>query len=205
MIVGAGRPAVAAMVLLALAGCATLPPEMTAAPPEPEGPTAELTPSEALPQPTGSWIDLGRRLLAANQPMQAEHAFIRSMRVEGMTATALTGAGIAAQRQGLLTEAVRYFERAKELDPASVAAHNNLGAALYGLGEIHAARQAFRTAFALSSGTSREAAQNLGMADLAVAQAEADAEPAADARNLQRTGSAQYKLIMASKTVGDEG
>lgn len=189
------RPARAvARVLLVLsatgvAGCA----------PGPLDPMARLAPAEALPEPTGSWIELGRKLLAADQPVQAEAAFIRAIRVEGLTAAALTGAGVAAHRQGLLTEARRYFERAKKLDPDSVAAHNNLGAALYGLGELHAARHAFRTAFALSSGTSREAERNLGMADLAIARAEAADPPLlANPRAVRRTGSSVYQLIVQS-------
>lgn len=169
----------------------------------PQGPLDGLPPAEALPEPTASWMDLGLRLLAANQPVQAERAFIRSLRVEGMTAAALTGAGVAAQHQGLLTEAMRYYERARELDPDSVAVHNNLGAALFGLGELYPARQAFKTAFALSSGASTEAAQNLGMADLAIARAEAaNSTPAENPQKLQRTGSAEYKLIVAKDAAG---
>lgn len=173
----------------------------------PQNPLDALPPAEAmaetLPESTASWMDLGLRLLEANQPVQAERAFIRSLRVEGMTAAALTGAGVAAQRQGLLTEAIRYYERAKELEPDSVAVHNNLGAALFGLGELYPARQAFKTAFALSSGTSTEAEQNLGMADLAIARAEAaNPPPAENPQKLQRTGSAEYKLIVSSGTAG---
>ena len=185
------------LVLSGLAAC-----ELVPQGPLDDLPAAEAMP-ETLPEPTASWMDLGLRLLAADQPVQAERAFIRSLRVEGMTAAALTGAGVAAQRQGLLTEAIRYYERAKELETDSVAAHNNLGAALFGLGELYPARQAFKTAFALSSGTSREAAQNLGMADLAIARAEAANPPRYESpQKLQRTGSAEYKLIVSKDTAG---
>ena len=185
--IAAARATATALVLLSLAACAPV-----------AAPLDELPPAEPLPDAAGSWLELGRRLLASGQPVQAENAFIRSLQVEGMSAAALTGAGVAAQRQGLLTEAVRYFERAKEIDPGSVAAHNNLGAALYGLGDIRAAHHAFRTAFALSSGGSPEAERNLGMAELAIARAEAENADAQETpEKLRRTGSAQYKLIVA--------
>lgn len=197
MVVAPVLPGIMALALVALAGCELAAPH----------PVVELPPATTLPEPTGSWFDLGTKLLAAGQPAQAHDAFIRSMRVEGMTAAAFTGAGVAAQRQGLLTEAKRYFERAKELDPGSIAAHNNLGAALYGLGEIQAARHAFRIAFALSSGASKQAAQNLTMAELAIARTEAEAaagEPPLlpNPRRLQRLGSAEYKLIGAPGAAG---
>ncbi|HET7410247.1 MAG TPA: tetratricopeptide repeat protein [Paracoccaceae bacterium] len=162
-----------------------------------------------LPDAAESWLALGTGLLAAGQPDRAEDAFIRSLRVEGVTAAAFTGAGVAAHRQGLLTEATRYFERAKEIDPGSVAAHNNLGAALYGLGRLRAARHAFRTAFDLSGGTSGKAAQNLGMAELAIARAGASGPPQAAGprksppRKLQRVGSAAYKLVVTPGTARD--
>lgn len=178
---------------LALAGCA----------PGTQQPSVELPPATPLPEHAESWFDLGTELLAAGESAQAEDAFIRSLRVEGATAAAFTGAGVAAQRQGLLTGAKRYFERAKEIEPTSIAAHNNLGAALFGLGELHAARHAFHIAFALSSGASQQAAQNLEMTELAIARAEARIaeEPVAlHTQNVQRSGSTTYKLIATPGT-----
>ena len=187
-----GRAALAALLLAGVAGCQA-----------PVDPVAQLPGAEPLPDASGSWMELGRRLLAAGQPKQAEAAFIRSVRVDGMTAAALTGAGVAAQRQGLLTEAKRYFERAKEIDPDSVAVHNNLGAALYGLGELQLARQAFRIAFALSSGGSQEAARNLQMAELAIARDEAENPPLAENPiEVRRTGSGVYRLTASPEAAG---
>ena len=191
---GHARAAAVALAVIALAGCA-----------QPIDPMAALPPADPLPEPTGSWFDLGRTLLARGQPVQAEDAFIRSLRIEGMTAATFTGAGVAARRQGLLTEAKRYFERAKEMEPTSVAAHNNLGAVLFDLGELQAARHSFTTAFALSSGSSDEAAQNLTMTDLAIAEAESRERTLLEnPRKLQRTGSAEYRLFAASESA-DEG
>ncbi|MEL6997699.1 MAG: tetratricopeptide repeat protein [Pseudomonadota bacterium] len=125
----------------------------------------------------------------------ARDAFIRSIRVEGASAAALTGAGLAAEKQGLLNEAQRFFERARLLAPDSVLAHNNLGAVHYRLGEYHAARRAFRTAFALSSGANQVAAKNLTMSELAIARASEGADVVV--RNpiqLMRLGSGHYTL-----------
>lgn len=179
------RAAALALAIVALTGCD----------PAGQSPIAALDPAEPLAEPDTSWLVEGNRLLSANRPDEAHAAFVRSLRVEGMTAAALTGAGVAAERRGLLTEARRHFERAKQLDPESVAAHNNLGAVLYAMGDFHAARQAFRTAFALSSGASEEAEQNLGMAELAIGRAE-QAEPdlAGTGVVVQRVGSAGYRL-----------
>ena len=187
-----GRGLLAALLLAAVAGCQA-----------PLDPVEQLPGAEPLPDASGSWMQLGRSLLAAGQPEQAEAAFIRSLRVEGMSAAALTGAGVAAQRQGLLTEAKRYFERAKEIDPESVAVHNNLGAAFYGLGELQSARQSFRIAFALSSGASQEAGRNLQMAELAIERAEAENPPLAENPiAVQRMGSGVYRLTASPEAAG---
>lgn len=158
--------------------------------------TAGLEPATPLPAPETSWLDLGITLLDAGDPERARDAFIRSLRVEGATAAALTGAGVAAEQQGLLTEAKRHFEQARDLAPESVVVYNNLGAVLYRVGELHAARTAFRTALALSSGANGVAARNLGITELAIRRAEAT-EPnlAENPIAVQRTGSSTFRLM----------
>lgn len=156
-------------------------------------PLAELEPAAKLPPTKGTYLNMGRQLLASNQPDLAQDAFIRSLRTEGVTAAALTGAGLASERQGLMHDARRYFEHAVLLAPNSVVAQNNLGAVLYRIGDYHSARRAFQAAFALSSGTSRIAEQNLGMTDMALARAEGlempmDPNPVP----LQRLGTGEY-------------
>jgi tetratricopeptide (TPR) repeat protein len=185
-------PGVALSLLLTAAGCELLP----------RHPLAELEPPPPLPQPTTTWSDLGRELLAADQPDQAYDAFIRSLRVEGVTATALTGAGVAAERQGLLTEARRYFEQASLLAPGSVTVQNNLGAVLYRLGELHDARNAFQAALMLSNGTSEMAARNLSISEIAIRRADVAAArrvggPALNPHRLERVGPARYRLSEA--------
>lgn len=156
-------------------------------------PLAELEPAAKLPPTNGTYLNMGRQLLASNQPDLAQDAFIRSLRTEGVTAAALTGAGLASERQGLMHDARRYFEHAVRLAPNSVIAQNNLGVVLYRMGDYQAARRAFQTAFALSSGTSRIAEQNLGMTDMALARAEGRELPMSpNPVPLQRLGTGEY-------------
>ncbi len=175
------------LVLAGLAGCKLIP--------DPD-PLSKLEAPPRLPAPSTSYLDLGRQYLRAGQIDQAKNAFIRSMRVEGLTAAALTGAGLAAERQGLLTEARRFFERAKSRAPSSVLAHNNLGAVLYRMGEYHAAKQAFQAAFALSSGTNRVATHNLALSELAIKQRLRENQPELpNPLPLQREGSGEYRIL----------
>ncbi len=165
--------------------------------------TVKLPRADALPAPKTTYLDLGRDLLRQNRIDLARDAFIRSLRVEGVTAAALTGAGIAAERQGLLSEAQSFFEKARAEVPDSVLAHNNLGAVHFRLGEYHAAKRAFQAAFALSSGKNGIAAQNLGLAELAIArEAEINPAPARNPIRLQRLGSGAYKLEPDRKAAG---
>jgi len=123
------------------------------------------------PQPA-SFLSIGNRMLAANEPDLAMKAFLGSMSVEGITVEALTGAGVAAKQQGLLKSARRYFEQASKLAPGSVLAHNNLGVVLYIMKEYYPARNEFRSAFALSSGRSEIAERNLNRAEATIARIE---------------------------------
>jgi Flp pilus assembly protein TadD len=130
---------------------------------------AQAQPSEAVkPRPTETYLSLGKRLLAAGEPDLAIRAFQGSMNKEGVSAQAITGAGIAYRQQGLLHEARRYFEKASLIAPKSVIAHNNLGVVLYQLKEYYPARDEFRTAFALSNGTSEMAERNLNRAEATI-------------------------------------
>lgn len=147
---------------------------------------------------------MGRQLLSSNQPNLAQDAFIRSIRIEGLSAEALNGAGLASEKLGLLNDARRYFERAAKVDPNSVTAQNNLGAVLYRLGEYHAAKRAFQSAFALSSGTSRVAQQNIGLSDQAILREENAGgflEP--NPVPLQRRGTGEYILGTPTGTEQD--
>jgi tetratricopeptide (TPR) repeat protein len=203
--------ALALALLLAAAGCEFLPGPLdgfrAAPPPPPPTPLPE-------PEPETTWLEVGRELLAADRPDEAGEAFIRSLRVEGVTAAALTGAGIAAERQGMLSEARRHFEAARLRAPRSATVHLNLGAVLYRMGELYAARRAFEEALALSGGTSEFARRNIAISEAAIRRAEAtggaaataaaaDAAPERDPLRVERVGPTRFRLIEDSRVQGE--
>ena len=79
--------------------------------------TDQSSQGQVRPAQAESYLALGRRLLVAREPDLARRAFMASIYHDGISAAALTGAGIAAQQQGLLHEARRQLERAVELNP----------------------------------------------------------------------------------------
>ncbi len=152
-------------------------------------------PVAQLPRSEGTYLNMGRHLLRSNQPDLARDAFIRSIRTEGLSAEALTGAGLASERQGLMHDALRYFQHAANIAPSSVLAQNNLGAALYRLERFYEAKQAFQAAFALSSGKNRVAEHNLGLADLAIRREQNEGLALApNPLPVVRLGSGEYTL-----------
>lgn len=158
-------------------------------------PTAELQPG-----PSGSYLALGRRLLAANEPALALKAFNTSLGTEGLSAEGFAGAGIAARRQGLLGVARRNLVQAIELAPNSATAYNNLGVVLFDLKEYAAARSAFRAALELSGEEGQEAnaasaRRNLERAEATLAQLdEPDPDAAARTHRLVRLGTDEFRL-----------
>lgn len=162
------------------------------------GPEAALEPPLRIePAPEESYLSLGNRLLAANEPALAMRAFTRSISVEGLSAQALTGAGLAAQRQGMLGAARRHLERARDLVPDSAIAHNNLGVVLLMLEDYHGARTAFRSAVALSGGAEDEAfRRNLERAETALVAlgGQGQDDPAAT-QSVVRLGSDAFRIV----------
>lgn len=158
--------------------------------------TTLATPENVKPKPAETYLSLGHRLLAAREPDLAMKAFLTSMNVEGISASAVTGAGIAFEQQGLLSGARRYFEQAVQLAPNSVIAHNNLGVALYRLREYYPARDEFRSAFALSSGTSETAVRNLNRTEamIAVLETSEDAEQPIS-HEVVNLGGGEFRLV----------
>lgn len=187
------RAVAMALVLLTLPAC------------QHQNPFSKLPPPDTLPEPeNGSYADLGRALLQQGETELARAAFVRSIRVEGFNATALTGAGIAAERQGLLNDALRFFDRARLIAPDSIMAHNNLGTVYYKLGEYYAARRAFASADALANGTNEVAARNLKLAQIAINEGRAQDEQVAQTPlKVRRVGSGVYELVPATKNEAD--
>ena len=194
----AGHLPRSALILLAtsafLAGCVGLG--------SPESPASSTSVTAAVPDvPRGAHIALGKRLLAANEPELAYDAFLTSIRLEGLSAEALVGAGIASEKQGLRTAARRYFEQALEIDAESLIAYNNLGVVLFRLKEYYPARDAFRAAFALSSGRSGIAQRNLNRTEAVVAQIEEaeQSDPAVSYR-VERLGTSEFRITPSVET-----
>lgn len=165
----------------------------------PRDPTAALDAAPQLrPGSDQTYLSLGRQLLATNEPALAMKAFNASMGTEGVSAEAMTGAGIAAQEQGLTYAARRYFERARDLAPRSPVVHNNLGVVLFRLKEYHAARAAFRTALDLSGGENASVRENLERTEAEIARR--DSETAADqlgAPQVVRLGTDRFLITEA--------
>lgn len=159
--------------------------------------TAQSPAERAVGREGDTWLTIGKRLLRAGESELARSAFERSLLIDGVSAEAMTGAGIAAENQGLITMAARYFERARELAPDSVVAHNNLGVVRYRLKEYYRARQAFQAAFALSDGRNGLALRNLRLSEQAIAEIEAGRNYVDPTINFEvrRLGSSEFELI----------
>ena len=187
------RIAVAVTTLLTAAACTE------AAPPEP--PVRQVAGPNSGAVQKGAFIELGRSLLASGEPELAYNAFLASIRVDGISADALIGAGIAVRKQGLLTQARRYFEKALELEPDSVSANNNLGVVLLHLREYYPARDAFRVAYAVSSGTSEVAERNLNRVEAVIAEIElAGQEDPNVSHRVVRLGSGVFRITPKEET-----
>ena len=166
--------------------------------------TSEVSaPQKSAPQQPVSYLSQGNRLLAAREPDLAMKAFISSMSADGISAEAMTGAGIAAQQLGLLNAARRYFTQATELDPVSVVAHNNLGVVLYKMKEYYPARDEFRSAFAISSGKSEMAVRNLNRAEATIASFEKvpETDPTLSQEEIRRENGEFQPIDLASPDV----
>ncbi|MEM7525899.1 MAG: tetratricopeptide repeat protein [Pseudomonadota bacterium] len=120
------------------------------------------------PDLTNDPFDVGVRLLAVRQHEMALGAFRRAMLRDGLTAEALTGAAVASMRLGRPNAARKLLESAVTVDPRSAVAHNNLGVALYDVGDYEGAFARFELAFALTEGADQSVAQNLEMAKFAL-------------------------------------
>lgn len=184
---------VASGVLLAvgaLSGTCIAPTAGAAADPEPQAPTPQtvLLPGE-------SYLAAGRRLLVAREPALAMGAYLSEIASKGSSFDALTGAGIAAYQRGLLSLARRYFQGANRLDPESAVGLTNLGVVLLDLKEYYPARNALRTAVALTSGENALALNNLNRAEAAIDEIEHQPPPdAALSREVVRLGSSEFSL-----------
>ena len=129
-------------------------------------------------------VEVGNRLMAAEQYELAIGAFTRAALEKGLTAEILSGMGTANLQLGRLHQAETLLRRAVETDEEFPAAWNNLGVVLMERGKTAEAEQVFRKAYALDNGESDAIRDNLR---LALAKSENPAKTVADKE--------EYKLV----------
>lgn len=109
-------------------------------------------------------LDVGHRLLAADQYELAIEAFNRAALEEGLTAEVLSGLGSANLGLGRLGQAETLLRQAVDKEPQWPEALNNLGTVLLEKGEYAEAEQILRRAYALDNGQSDAIRDNLRLA-----------------------------------------
>jgi Flp pilus assembly protein TadD len=142
------------VALIALAACSSEPEPIF----EHDGVYA---PGPDLSQPAVDGIEVGNRLMAAEEYELALDAFTRAALDEGMTAEVLIGLGTANLGLGRLGQSERLLRRATEDYAERPEAWNNLGVLLMESGKVPEAQQVFRKAYALDNGESDSIRDNL--------------------------------------------
>lgn len=140
-----------------------------------------------------SEMELGHRLMAADEYELALRAFTRAAGEEGLTPDVLLALGSANLGLGRLGQAERQLRQARSKDETSPDIANNLGVVLMERGKTVEAAQLFRAAFALDSGNSVEIRDNLRKA-LAKMDDPRYNESEEEAFQLVRRGSADYLI-----------
>jgi Flp pilus assembly protein TadD len=139
-------------------------------------------------------LTLGHRLMDAGEYELAIKAYSRAALEDGMGAEILSSIGSAQLRLGRVGLAERYLRLALEDDDSFVPAWNNLGVTLYNRGKLGEAREAFRVAYALDSGSSDEIRDNLRLMDAKLGQIVGEEPVEADFK-LVRRGNGRYLLV----------
>lgn len=141
-------------------------------------------------------LDVGHRLMAAQEPELALKAYLRAAGETGVNADVLSAIGSANLALGRLGQAEQILRRAIEADQTFVAAQNNLGVVLMERGQITEARLVFERAFALDSGQSDAIRENLKRAIAAMENpVYAISEEEKPVMNLVRRGQGNYVLL----------
>jgi tetratricopeptide (TPR) repeat protein len=151
------RPHIASLLcIIALAACST-----GGLSPLENGPFA---PGPDLNKPAVDGLEVGHRLMAADQYELALEAFTRAALEQGLTPEILTAMGTANLGLGRLGQADTLLRRAVAEEPEWPEAWNNLGVLLMEQGRIAEAEQVFRKAYALDNGESDSIRDNLRLA-----------------------------------------
>ena len=109
-------------------------------------------------------LEVGHRLMQAEQYELALEAFIRAAGTRGLTSEVLTAIGTANLGLGRLNQAEEQLRRAADMEPDWPEVWNNLGVVLMDKGEIAEAGLIFRKAYALDNGQSDSIRDNLRLA-----------------------------------------
>ena len=182
------RPLGAALLLIALTGCASdrLRPLKDAG--------AYAPPGVDTREDAVDGLTVGHRLMAAGEYELALKAYYRAAAQQGMNIDTLSAIGSAKLRLGRLGQAEKDLRTAIEMDDSFVPAWNNLGVVLMETGQYGEAERVFRTAFALDSGRSADIRENLRLAleklDNPTYSSENDSEFA-----LVRRGTSEYLIL----------
>lgn len=103
----------------------------------------------SAPKMGAAWVALGQAMKAANQPVQAEKAYLKAIRLDGMDALARMGLGELKLSAGCAEDATREFRLALMRQPTLVGAHVGLGNAWACLGKNTEALDEYEKALAL--------------------------------------------------------
>ncbi|AZV77192.1 tetratricopeptide repeat protein [Parasedimentitalea marina] len=109
-------------------------------------------------------LEVGHRLMVAQEYELALEAFTRAALDHGMTGEVLSSLGTANLGLGRLGQAEILLQRAIEKEPEWPEAMNNLGVVLMEQGKYAEAEQVLRRAYALDNGQSDPIRENLRMA-----------------------------------------
>lgn len=109
-------------------------------------------------------LEVGHRLMAANEYDLALEAFTRAALEHGLTGEILSSMGTANLGMGRLGQAEILLRRAVKAEPDWPEAMNNLGVVLMEQGKYAEAEQVLRRAFALDNGESDPIRENLRLA-----------------------------------------
>jgi len=109
-------------------------------------------------------LEVGHRLMEAQQYELALEAFTRAALDHGMTGEVLSSMGTANLGLGRLGQAETLLRRAVKAEPDWPEAMNNLGVVLMEQGNYAEAEQVLRRAFALDNGESDPIRENLRLA-----------------------------------------
>lgn len=140
-----------------------------------------------------SGVEVGHRLMQAQQYELALDAFTRAALDQGMTGEILNGLGTANIGLGRLGQSEQLLRRAVAAEPEWAEAWNNLGVLLMERGQITEAEHVFRKAYALDNGQNDSIRDNLRLA-LAKSENVDNNAGQSEEYKLVRRGSSEYLI-----------